>query len=210
MRTRDARHRAPSLVEGRERRARGAQRTDILGPMLQSRGLDQRRSKFTTILFVVAGFVLSSGSCGKSPPGSDAGSGDGAAGQTGGAGSGGEACGTKTCALGGQCCYACLSLCAAPGGTCPAFLVDPCPQRDGAAETGQACTDKGPACPSAQVCDLSQPGRCAASTASGTCITKPSACALDFVPVCGCDGKTYGNDCARQSAGAQLNHAGAC
>jgi hypothetical protein len=60
------------------------------------------------------------------------------------------------------------------------------------------------------VCDLSQPGRCGASTTGGTCIKKPTACDLSYLPVCGCDGKTYGNDCGRQAAGAQLDHTGEC
>jgi hypothetical protein len=80
----------------------------------------------------------------------------------------------------------------------------------GTSGQGGACSDKQPTCPGGEVCDLNQPGRCTASTVSGTCITKPTACSLEYVPVCGCDRKTYGNDCERQAAGAQLDHAGPC
>jgi hypothetical protein len=131
----------------------------------------------------------------------------GDAGAEGGAGSGGgSSCGTKTCPAGGTCCYACISECAGPGEACKQYLVDPCKS----AATAQPCSDKSPTCPSGQVCDLNQPGRCAASTVAGTCIVKPDACTLDDAPVCACGGKTYGNDCERQAAGAQLEHTGAC
>jgi hypothetical protein len=126
------------------------------------------------------------------------------------AGGGGAPCGTKTCDAGGMCCYACISLCAAAGETCPVFIQDPCTQHGGTPDAGASCSDKQPTCAGGQVCDLDQPGRCAASTVSGTCITKPMICPLDYLPVCGCDRKTYSNDCERQAAGAQLDHAGAC
>jgi hypothetical protein len=80
----------------------------------------------------------------------------------------------------------------------------------GAATDARTCSDKAPACGPGQVCDLDQPGRCAASTVGGTCIVKPSICPFIYDPVCGCDGRTYGSDCARQSAGVQLDHRGAC
>jgi len=81
----------------------------------------------------------------------------------------------------------------------------------GAGGGGQVCSSLPVVpCPSAQVCDYDTPNRCGAGYEPGHCIVLPGGCTTDYRPVCGCDGRTYSNDCARQVARAQLAHSGAC
>lgn len=67
----------------------------------------------------------------------------------------------------------------------------------------------GKACPGGQFCDLAA-GRCGGADQQGVCATKPESCNQRIEPVCGCDGKSYSNDCMRQMAGVQKDHDGEC
>jgi hypothetical protein len=44
----------------------------------------------------------------------------------------------------------------------------------------------------------------------GNCIPKPEMCTMDYTPVCGCDGVTYGNSCSAASKGVSINFQGEC
>lgn len=51
---------------------------------------------------------------------------------------------------------------------------------------------------------------CAGGDIAGRCEVVPLACPRLVVPVCGCNGKTYANDCDRRAARVSKAHEGAC
>jgi hypothetical protein len=64
-------------------------------------------------------------------------------------------------------------------------------------------------CPAGELCELPV-GVCASDLDSGTCVDVPFVCFDEIVPVCGCDGLTYGSDCLRRGARVQKAHDGPC
>ena len=90
----------------------------------------------------------------------------------------------------------------------PGMAAGPGPLR--AANLDEACGGAANiTCNSALWCQKAE-GQCKAPDAAGTCDKAPAFCMRVSRPVCGCNGKTYANDCERQKAKVQLDHAGAC
>ncbi len=83
-------------------------------------------------------------------------------------------------------------------GTCGWEIRD-CPPESG-------CTGKPGECGSERYC-ARPTGVCGGT---GTCKAKPTGCDFGWSPVCGCDGKTYGNACAAATAGVTVASLGEC
>ena len=67
----------------------------------------------------------------------------------------------------------------------------------------------GLACSEGEFCEL-PPRSCEGADLAGECVEVPDACITLWDPVCGCDGRTYGNDCERIRARVALAHEGSC
>ncbi|MCO6438047.1 MAG: hypothetical protein J5J06_13220 [Phycisphaerae bacterium] len=66
-----------------------------------------------------------------------------------------------------------------------------------------------PPCDGGEFCKF-PPGACNDPSVQGFCTEIPQACPDVWMPVCGCDGVTYGNDCEADAAGVSIAHPGPC
>lgn len=93
-------------------------------------------------------------------------------------------------------------------GTCESF-ENKCMCPEDCPEETQDCYGTLVPCAQGQYCRIPD-GQCHLTGVWGTCTDVPEVCLSVQSPVCGCDGKTYENDCELQIAMMSLDYQGAC
>lgn len=61
-----------------------------------------------------------------------------------------------------------------------------------------------------EFCQYSERAQCGAADQLGVCTPRPQICTEEYMPVCGCDGRTYATACKAASNGISVVYQGTC
>lgn len=76
---------------------------------------------------------------------------------------------------------------------------------------GRACGSRGmEPCGEGEFCHFSLEAACGATDRPGQCEAIPVVCTREYLPVCGCDGRSYGNTCSALAGGTSVAREGSC
>ncbi|WP_026147694.1 Kazal-type serine protease inhibitor family protein [Robiginitomaculum antarcticum] len=103
-----------------------------------------------------------------------------------------------------------LAACASPP---PSSNPQPEPPRRNQQATGQMCGGiAGFTCADPnERCVIEAQKGCGYADQSGICMPqREMVCTMQYLPVCGCDGQTYGNSCMAGNAGVNIAYDGEC
>jgi hypothetical protein len=79
------------------------------------------------------------------------------------------------------------------------------------AESGGMCGGfMGAQCGKNEWCSYSADNVCGVADGTGVCKPRPEVCTKEYLPVCGCNAKTYSNACEAHADGVSVAYVGTC